>query len=208
MATQIASISRRAGRVRHALPAFLAACVLLVSGVACAVETVYEIDPAHTFPSFEADHMGGLSVWRGKFNRTTGRVLLDRTAGSGSVNITVDADSIDYGLDDMNAIARSDKLFDTAKYPTAVYRGTLSRFEEGKPRRVAGELTLHGITKPLELTIVSFKCVAHPMLKREVCGADVQGAFDRDAFGIDAGKDYGFNMRVALRIQVEAVQAE
>jgi polyisoprenoid-binding protein YceI len=67
-------------------------------------------------------------------------------------------------------------------------------------------LTLHGVTKPLALKINSFKCIPNPMTKRETCGADVYATFDRDEFGLDAGKAYGFSMEVVLRIQVEAIK--
>ena len=96
-------------------------------------------------------------------------------------------------------------LFGVAKYPTAIYRGTLAGFANSAPTKVEGSLTLHGVTRPLELTIKSFKCVPHPLYKRELCGADAYATFKRDAFGITAGKDYGFNMDVVLRIQVEAL---
>ena len=68
----------------------------------------YEIDPAHTYPSFEADHMGGLSVWRGKFDKTSGKILLDKAAKSGTVEVTVDTASVDYGLDKMNEKAKGE----------------------------------------------------------------------------------------------------
>lgn len=177
------------------------------ASAAIAAPVTYTIDPTHTFPSFEADHMG-LSVWRGKFNKSAGTVILDKAAGKGSVDITIDATSIDFGLDIMNSKAREPDLFDTAKYPTARYKGTLAGFTNGAPSRVVGELTLHGVTKPVTLTINSFKCVPHPMLKRDWCGADAQATINRAEFGIDAGKDYGFKMDVVLRIQVEAVLAE
>ncbi len=191
----------------------LASLALLVSGAASAAETtasekIYEIDPMHTYPSFEADHMGGVSVWRGKFNKTSGTITLDKAAKTGSVEVTVDVASIDYGLDAMNDMAKSDKLFDTAKYPTATYKGKLADFVDGKPTKVEGELTLHGVTKPVTLTVRSFKCMPHPMFKRELCGADAAATIKRDAFGMDAGKDYGFSMDVELRIQVEAVVKE
>lgn len=165
----------------------------------------YVVDPMHTYPSFEADHFGGLSTWRGKFDRTSGKVTLNKAAGTGSVDITVDATSIDFGLPLLNEKARSNELFDVAKYPTATYRGTLADFANGAPTKVQGALTLHGVTRPLELTIKSFKCVPHPMYKRELCGADAYATFKRDEFGISAGKDYGFGMDVVLRIQVEAL---
>lgn len=183
----------------------LTACALFAAaGSARAATVTYEVDPSHTYPSFEADHMG-ISTWRGKFNKSSGKITLDKDAGSGSVDIVVATNSIDFGHDDMNAHANKSDLFDTAKYPVATYSGKLEGFKDGMPSRVVGELTLHGVTKPVDLKINHFKCIPHPMLKREVCGADATTTLQRDAFGIDAGKSYGFSMDVLLRIQIEAV---
>jgi polyisoprenoid-binding protein YceI len=179
--------------------------LLAASGSAVAAAVTYQIDPDHTYPSFEADHMGGLSVWRGKFNHTRGTVTLDKTAGTGTVDVTVDIKSADFGLDALNQSAQGKELFESSRYPQATYTGKLVDFVNGAPTRVAGKLTLHGITHPLDLKINSFKCMPHPMLKREVCGADALATFRRDTFGMDAGKDYGFSMNVTLRIQVEAI---
>lgn len=192
----------------HRHLALLPLAALFAAATAGAAPVTYEIDPSHTYPSFEADHMGGLSVWRGKFDRTSGTIVLDKKAGTGLVDIAVDASSVDFGLAAMNDKAKSDELFDVAKFPQATYKGHLEDFRDGKPSRVAGELTLHGTTRPLELKIVSFKCMPHPMKKAEVCGADALASFDRAAFGIDAGRKYGFDMKVTLRIQVEAVAKE
>jgi len=185
--------------------ALLAAALSLCAATAVAAPNVYEIDPAHTYPSFEADHMG-ISVWRGKFDRSSGEITFDREAQTGSVNVVIDTASIDYGLDAMNAEARKDTLLDAAKFPKATYKGTLVDFRDGAPTRVKGELTLRGVTRPVDLTIKRFKCIPNPMNKRELCGADAYGDFQRDAFGMDAGKDYGFDMTVSLRIQVEATR--
>ena len=186
----------------------LAALTPLLAQAALAAPTTYQIEPTHTYPSFAADHMGGLSVWRGKFNKTSGSVTFDKAAQQGSVDITVDIDSIDYGFDLMNTKAKSEELFDAAKYPTATYKGKLAGFKKGVPTKVMGDLTLRGITKPVQLNILSFKCMPHPMVKREVCGADAMATFKRDDFGMAAGKDWGFKMDVTLRIQVEALAAE
>jgi polyisoprenoid-binding protein YceI len=167
----------------------------------------FDLDPAHTYPSFEADHMG-ISKWRGKFNRSSGHVMLDREAKSGSVEVEIDVTSVDFGLDKMNEHAVSADLFGVEAFPTAIYRGTLTRFRKGAPTRVEGKLSLHGVTQPVTLEILSFKCIPHPLNQREYCGADVRASLQRDAFGITAGQDYGFDMRVDLRIQVEALRAE
>src|SRR5688572_31070366 len=103
----------------------LAFALSALAAAAAAAPAVYEIDPAHTFPSFEADHMG-ISTWRGKFNDSRGEIVLDKAAGSGSVKVAIDTASIDFGLDAMNDKARGAELFDTAKYPQATYTGTLA----------------------------------------------------------------------------------
>jgi polyisoprenoid-binding protein YceI len=175
--------------------------------LAAAQSLTYRIDPDHTYPSFEADHMGGLSVWRGKLNKSSGSVTLDKTAGKGTVAVDIDPASIDFGQAKLHEWALGKDFFETAKFPKASYKGTLEDFRNGAPTRVVGELTLHGVTQPVELKVDSFKCMPHPMLKREVCGADATGHFDRSKFGLGAGKDYGFNMDVALRIQIEAIAA-
>ena len=191
---------------RILLPALLAA--LALSTPATAAETTYDLDPAHTFPSFEADHLGGLSVWRGKFNSSRGSVSLDRAAGTGRLEVVVDTASVDFGLDAMDKHARGEGLLDVAQWPQARYTGRLVDFVDGRPTRVEGELTLRGVTRPLALEIRSFKCMPHPLHGRQLCGADALATFQRDDFGIDAGKDYGFDMAVTLRIQVEAVARE
>lgn len=185
------------------IPLLLA--TLAASTGAPAAEVAYELDPAHTFPSFEADHLGGLSVWRGKFNSSHGTVYLDRDAGTGRLEVVVDTASIDYGLEAMNEKARGAELFDSARWPQARYSGRLADFVDGRPTRVEGDLTLRGVTRPLALEIRSFRCMPHPQHGRELCGADAVATFERDDFGMDAGKDYGFDMAVTLRIQAEAV---
>ena len=185
--------------------ALLFSFLLCLAGVAGAAPYTYVIDPDHTHPVFEADHFGGLSVWRGLFRKTTGTVVLDKTAGTGSVDVTVDLASVDFGLPSLETVVTGPQYFDVAKYPMAHFNGKLGSFTDGRPTTLMGELTLHGVTKPLTLQVLSFKCVPHPILKRDWCGADALGTFDRSDYGIDNGKDWGFKMQVTLRIQVEAI---
>jgi polyisoprenoid-binding protein YceI len=184
---------------------FLLPLGLLLSASATSAPLRYTLDPAHTFPSFEADHMG-MSIWRGKLDHSQGWVELDKAAGAGSVEVSIALDSIDFGQKQLNAWARGKDFFDAARYPRAVYKGQLAGFVDGAPTRVDGTLSLHGVTLPLTLRIDHFKCMPHPLNKRDWCGANALGSFDRSAFGLDAGKSYGFDMQVALRIQVEAVR--
>jgi len=181
---------------------------LLAAAVAQAAPVSYEIDPTHTYPSFEADHMG-LSVWRGKLNKSSGSIVYDKADGSGSVDVTMDLASIDFGLAAMNAWARGKDFFDLDSKPaSARFKGRFDGAAGGVPSRLVGELTLNGRSKPVTLAIHQLKCLPHPMLKRDWCGADASGSFNREDFGLAAGKDYGFKMDVNLRIQVEAIAKE
>lgn len=187
------------------------ALALLLAGAtsaAAAAPVKFNIDPTHTYPSFEADHMGGLSVWRGKFNSSSGTVVLDKEAQTGTIDVKIDAASVDFGNDKLNEHAKGPEIFDTAKFPQATYTGKLTGFKNGAPTEVDGTLQLHGVSKPVKLTINKFVCKPHPMLKKEVCGADASAKFNRDDFGVGFGKAYGFSMDVTLQIQVEAVKAE
>lgn len=185
-------------------PRLIASAWLLATAAASAAPTPYAIDPTHTFPSFEADHMG-ISVWRGKLNKSSGKVLYDKATGTGSVEIVTELASIDFGMDALSTWARGKDFFDVKKHPRAVFKGKLQSPVNGVPTQLVGELMLRGVTRPLTLTVHSLKCIEHPMLKRDYCGADASGSFNRDDFGLSAGKDYGFKMNVDLRIQVEAV---
>jgi len=188
-------------------------CALFaISGLASASPVTYTIDPNHTHPEFEADHLGGVSIWRGLFKRTSGTIILDAAAQTGTLDVAIDIASVEFGNDKLNEEAVSSTappIFEAQKYPTAYYKGTLGGFINGFPTRVAGLLTLHGITKPVALQIASFKCVVDlPATQKHVCGADASGTFNRADFGITVGQRYGFKMEVTLHIQVEAMKVE
>ena len=178
----------------------------MVAPVFAAVDQ-YEIEPNHTYPSIEFSHMG-ISVWRGKFGRTSGRITIDRATGTGTADIVIDTASINFGLNKMDEAARSEDWFNVAKFPTATYKGTLT-FVGDVPRTVEGQLTLLGVTRPVKLTINSFKCIPHPMFKKEVCGADAEGDLNWSEYGMRLSKyGEGDAGRVHLRIQVEALKQD
>src|SRR6185369_12953852 len=112
--------------------------------------------PNHTYPSFEADHMGGMSIWRGKFTKSSGTVVFDREAKAGTVEVNVETASVDFGHAKMNEHAKGAEIFDVAKYPTATYKGKFTKFNGDVPAEISGELTLHGVTKPVTLQINQF----------------------------------------------------
>jgi polyisoprenoid-binding protein YceI len=183
-----------------------------VSGLALGAPVTYTIDPNHTHPEFEADHLGGVSIWRGLFKKTTGSIVLDTVAHVGTLEVAVDIASVEFGNDKLNDEAVNSSappIFEAKKYPTAYYKGTLGGFVNGSPTTVAGLLTLHGVTKPVALRINSFKCAIDlPATQKQVCGADAVATFNRADFGITIGQRYGFKMDVILHIQVEAFRAE
>jgi polyisoprenoid-binding protein YceI len=192
----------------------LAGALLAYTAVAPAAPQTYRIDPNHTHPVFEVDHFAGLSTWRGLFKATSGTITLDRERGTGTVEVLIDVASIDLGHDKLNQIVVGAKIgdwngLDVEHYPTATYQGTLGGFVQGAPTAVSGELTLHGVSRPVALKINSFKCIPiHPLIKREVCGADAFGTFNRADFGVNTGLQYGFRQEVTVRIQVEAIRQD
>jgi polyisoprenoid-binding protein YceI len=183
----------------------MAGAVGLLVQPALAAPVQYTLDPSHTYPSFEAPHMG-ISWWRGKFNKTEGEVILDREAETGTVSVRIDAASIDFGHQGMNDHAVKDDFFNVAEHPTITYEGEII-FADGVPVRVDGALTLLGNTRPMALQLNSFQCIEHPMLKREVCGVDAVGEFNRADFGMDTYAD-GPLGQVKLRVQAEGLRGD
>lgn len=183
----------------------IAFAALLATSTVLAEPVSYKVDSNHTYPSFEADHQGGLSVWRGKIKSTTGNIVLDTAARTGTVDVSMDMKTIDFGNDGLNKHVMAADILDVEKFPTAVYHGTIV-FSGDKPASVDGTLTLHGVTKPVKLSFNSFLCKPDTLTKVDRCGADVAGAFNRDDFGIDFVKAMGYGMLVKLAIQVEATK--
>ena len=180
--------------------------LILAATSATAATATYSVDPDHTHPSFEVDHFGGLSTWRGTFKKTNGTISLDTGAQTGTVDVVIDTATIDFAHDKLNEHVSSPEVLDVVKYPTAEYKGKFVEFANDVPKTISGDLTLHGVTRPVTLTIRSFKCIQHPMLKKQVCGADASGSFNRADFGVNYGQQYGFNQEVLLRIQVEGIR--
>jgi polyisoprenoid-binding protein YceI len=184
-----------------------ASLAALLGATTFAAPVTYVLDPKHTYPSFATDHMGGLSVWRGKFTDTSGKVDYDKDAKTGSIEVTVNMSSVDFGLAKLDEHAKSAEILDVAKFPTATYSGRFTAWNGASPTEAQGTLTLHGQTKPLTLKINSFMCKPNPQSKKEVCGADASATFNRSDYGITFGDAYGFKMWVKLDIQVEGSPA-
>jgi polyisoprenoid-binding protein YceI len=121
-------------------------------------------------------------------------------------DVVIDAASVDFAHDKLNEQVSSPEMLDVAKFPTAECKGQFTEFSADVPKTSRGELTLHGVTKPLTFSINSFKCFERPMLKKQVCGADAEGTFNRADFGVNYRQQYGFKQDALLRIQVEGIK--
>jgi len=174
----------------------------LFSASALAADT-YTIDARHTFPSFEVNHLG-FSTQRGRFNTTRGKIVLDRQAKTGSVDITLETASVDTGLDKLEEHLRGADFFNSTQHPFMTFRAGKLAFNGDALSKVEGEITLLGVTRPLNLGVTHFRCGIHPMLKREVCGADLAGSLKRSEFGMKYGLP-AVGDDVRLLIQVEAI---
>ena len=177
---------------------------LLASTLAAAEPATYIVDSRHTFPSFEVKHLG-FSLQRGRFNNTSGSVVFDPTAKKLSVDIAIDATSIDTGLEAMEKHLRNADFLDVEKHPKITFKSTGARFNGDTLASVDGNLTLRGQTKPVTLTVNAFRCGAHPMSKRPTCGADAETTIKRSEFGITYGLPAVAD-EVKLLINVEASQ--
>jgi len=183
----------------------LAAAAALTTGLAQAQAVNYAIEPTHTFATFEIGHLG-VSTNRGRFDKKSGSVTIDRAAKTGKVDISIDVASVNTGTAAFDKHLRSADIFDTDKFPTATFSGDKFTFDGDKVTAVDGTLTLMGKSAPVTLKAKNFHCTMHPMLKREVCGGDFEAAFDRTAFGVNYGVQYGFPKDVRVVIQVEAIK--
>lgn len=174
-----------------------------VGGTAFAADS-YTLDTGHTFPRFEINHFG-FSTHHGQFNKTAGRLVLDRAAKTGSIDITVQTASIGTGDPKLEEHLRSPDFFNVEKFPTMVYKAKTIKFNGDVPASADGELTLLGVPRPLTLTISRVVCAPHPYYKKEDCGAEVTGILKRSEFGM---KKYlpAVGDEVTLRIQVESIK--
>ena len=182
----------------------LTTVTVATSAPALATPETYVVDGNHTFPRFSYSHFG-FSTQLSRFNKTTGKIVLDKEAKTGSVDVVIDTKSVDTGsiLDEH---IQGEDFLDTAKYPTATFKSTQVIFKGDQPVAIKGNLTLKGVTKPVTLTVTSFRAMPHPMLNKDAIGANAYTVVKRSEF--NAGK-YAPNVsdEVRIDIAVEAVKS-
>jgi polyisoprenoid-binding protein YceI len=165
----------------------------------------YAIDPTHTFITFEVPHFA-TSTNRGRFDRKSGTVQLDKAGKTGKVDLTIETGSINSGTAAFDKHLASKDFFNAAEFPTAKFVADKFAFNGDKVSEVTGTLTLLGKTNPVTLKSTNFNCYTNPMLKVEVCGGDFDTTLVRSTYGMPWGLNFGFSDNVRLVIQVEAIK--
>jgi polyisoprenoid-binding protein YceI len=176
----------------------------LLSSAACAASETYVIEPTHTLPRFEYNHLG-YSVQLSRFDKTSGTITIDRANKSGAVDVTIDAKSVNTGYALFNSHIQGPDFFDTEMFPTITYKSKKMKFEGDKLVAVDGELTIKGITKPVTLAVNSFFCMPHPMVKKDACGATATAKVKRSDFNMSKAVPF-VSDEVTLTIPVEAIK--
>ncbi len=185
------------------LSAVLALAAATPAATLAAPET-YVLDGTHTYPRFSYSHFG-YSTQLSRFNKTTGKIVLDREAKTGEVDIVIDTQSVDTGYSTFDEHIQGEDFLDTAKHPTAAFKSNRVVFEGDRPVAVHGDLTLKGVTQPVTLTVTSFQAMPHPMLKKDAIGANAYTVVKRSEF--NAGKHAPHvSDEVRIDIAVEAIK--
>jgi polyisoprenoid-binding protein YceI len=180
----------------------LAACAT----AAQAAPVTYVIDNSHTYPHFTYSHFG-FSNQTHKFDKTSGKVVLDRAAQTGSADVVIDATSVNTGYALFTQHIQGADYFDTAHYPTITFKSSKMTFKDSQPVSLSGDLTIKGVTQPVTLTITHFMCMPHPMLKVEACGANATTQVKRSDFNMGKHAPY-VSDEVTLTLAIEAVKEQ
>jgi polyisoprenoid-binding protein YceI len=170
---------------------------------ALAAPVTYDVDGTHTFPRFSYSHFG-YSTQLSSFSKTTGKVVFDAEAKTGSVDIVIDMKSVNTGFADFNGHLQGEDFLDTAKFPTATFKSTKVVFEGDKPKSIEGQLTIKGVTKPVTLSVTGFQAMPHPIMKKPALGANAFTTIKRTEF--NAGKYAPYvGDEVRIDVAIEAV---
>jgi len=183
---------------------FVAAALASSFVSAFAAPETYGVEPNHTYANFSYNHMG-LSTQISKFSKTSGTVVYDKAAKTGSVDITIDMKSVDTGSNLFNSHIQGADFLDTTAFPTASFKSTKVVFEGDKPASIEGNLTIKGVTKPVTLKVTHFTNMAHPMAKKDAIGANASTLIKRSEF--NAGKYApAVGDDVTITISIEAIK--
>lgn len=164
----------------------LVAALLLLSAPLAQAQAPgrFVLDPSHTQVAFSIDRFGFNKVL-GRFEKVTGEVTLDQAnPARSSVNATIETASISAGDATRDEHLRGERWLDVARYPTMTFRSTSVRPTGPTSAEVVGDLTLHGQTKPVTLTVTLNKLGNSPSNNLPTAGFSATGVVSRAAFGI------------------------
>jgi polyisoprenoid-binding protein YceI len=173
----------------------IVAAVLAAPLAVAAQAENYVIDPFHTVPYFEVDHLQTATM-RGRFDRATGKFSIDRAAKSASVELEIPTATVNTGDTDRAGRPRTRDehlknadFFNVQEFPTMTFKSTKVVFKGDEPASVEGNLTMLGVTKPVTLSLDRWKCGAdiRTQGKRYQCGGNATGSFKRSDFGMKFG---------------------
>lgn len=181
-----------------------ASAAVLTLPPSAAAEDVYSLDPVHSQPLFEVQHLGGFSTQRGSFGKIAGKVTLDRAAKKGTVDVTIDTTSIRSLNLPLDAALKGENFFNVAKYPTMTLKSSNLIFDGDQVIGVDGELTLLGMTKPVSLKVANFTCGDNPFNRKTMCGAEATTTIKRSEWGMKYGIPKAVGDKVKITIPIEA----
>jgi polyisoprenoid-binding protein YceI len=147
-------------------------------------QDVYVFDARHTAPMFEFTHLG-FSPQRGVFTNATGKVTLDRTAKKGTIDVSI-ATASAQTTPALLTVVKGEDILNVEKFPMMTYKSADLVFDGDNVVGANGELTLRGITRPVPLKLVSFKCGPNPLNKKPMCGGEATATLKRSEFGMTA----------------------
>jgi len=187
--------------------ALLAGVLALAAPLALAQTSTWKSDSAHSEVDFSIKHLS-LSNVHGRFGNVAATVVLNEAdIAKSAVTATIDVGTIDTGVSSRDADLKSDTFFDVAKFPTATFVST-SVVKSGSGLTVSGNLTLHGVTKPVVLTVEGPTGPVEGMMDHKPhSGFSATTTLDRSAFGI--GTKYGpaiLGNEVKLTIELDVAK--
>ena len=184
----------------------LSSLLAAVSLPALAAPQKYDIDPGHTQITFGWNHLG-FSNNSGNLEKISGTFQLDiADLTKSSVEVTLPLEGLHTGVAKLDEHLKSPDFFDAAKFPTATFKS--SKVETAGPGKlkVSGDLSIHGVTKPVVLDVTVNRIGEHPMMKVASAGFDASATLRRSEFGM-AGYVPAVSDEVRLQITMEAHQA-
>lgn len=183
----------------------LAAIVLMVAAPAAAQSTQWQLDPPHSSAQFAVRHMG-ISTVRGTFTKLSGTVRYDTAdTKNNSVEVTIEAASVDSRVEMRDNDLRSDHFFDVQKYPTITFRSTKVESGGTDKLKITGDLTIRGITKPVTLDVDGPSKPVKDGQGRFHMGVSATATVNRTDFGMTGYQGVVGN-EVTLTIDAELVQ--